>query len=68
MSANIDPRLHKNKDQFSDGPEVVLENKDVDLRVLPTVDAKAAVVAQKRPSTEALDGKAKKNKVDKFDM
>lgn len=52
---------------FSDGPEVT-ESKDVDLRVLPAVDPKPAAVAQKRSSTEALEGKAKKNKVDKFDM
>lgn len=46
------------------------ENKDVDLRVLPAVvaEAKAATVAQKRSSTEAIDIKSKKAKVDKFDV
>ncbi|KAJ8720492.1 hypothetical protein PYW08_005957 [Mythimna loreyi] len=51
-------------------PEVVTENKDVDLRVLPAVvaEAKAATVAQKRPSSEAIEVKSKKNKLDKFDV
>ncbi|KAJ8729074.1 hypothetical protein PYW07_006770 [Mythimna separata] len=51
-------------------PEVVTETKDVDLRVLPAVvaEAKAATVAQKRPSTEAIEVKSKKNKLDKFDV
>lgn len=46
------------------------ENKDVDLRVLPAVvtEGKAATVAQKRPSTEAVEVKPKKNKLDKFDV
>lgn len=48
--------------------DVVVENKDVDLRVLPIVEPKAAAVGQKRPSTETLEGKVKKNKLDKFDM
>ncbi|XP_063537614.1 pre-mRNA cleavage complex 2 protein Pcf11 [Cydia strobilella] len=44
------------------------ESKDVDLRVLPTVEVeKAAPIAQKRSSTELLEGKPKKNKIDKFD-
>ncbi|XP_049878564.1 pre-mRNA cleavage complex 2 protein Pcf11 isoform X2 [Pectinophora gossypiella] len=47
-------------------PEVV--NKDVDLRVLPAVETKPAAVGQKRPSTETAEGKAKKNKLDKFDI
>ncbi|XP_026740557.1 pre-mRNA cleavage complex 2 protein Pcf11 isoform X2 [Trichoplusia ni] len=51
-------------------PEVVTETKDVDLRVLHPVvtEAKAATVAQKRPSTEAVEVKSKKNKLDKFDV
>lgn len=55
---------------FAGVPEIVTENKDVDLRVLPSVvaDAKAAPVAQKRGSTEAIEVKAKKNKLDKFDV
>lgn len=46
------------------------ETKDVDLRVLHPVvtEAKAATVAQKRPSTEAVEVKSKKNKLDKFDV
>lgn len=47
----------------------MVENKDVDLRVLPIVEPKAAAVGQKRPSTEMVEGKGiKKNKLDKFDM
>lgn len=66
----IDLRLHKNWAVFSDVADVVAETKDVDLRVLhPIVDAKAAPVSQKRPSTELLDGKpTKKTKLDKFDV
>lgn len=52
---------------FSDVPEISHEAKDVDLRVLPSVD-KPAAIAAKRPSTEAVEGKPKKNKLDKFDM
>ncbi|KAM3958336.1 uncharacterized protein ACR2FA_007662 [Aphomia sociella] len=48
-------------------PEVD-ENKDVDLRVLHAVEVKPAVVSQKRPSSEILEGKTKKNKHDKFDI
>lgn len=48
------------------------ENKDVDLRVLHPVigdpTPSAAPIAQKRSSTEKLEGKVKKNKLDKFDM
>ncbi|KAL0879180.1 hypothetical protein ABMA27_002970 [Loxostege sticticalis] len=51
-------------------PEVVVENKDVDLRVLHPVvaEAKAAPIVQKRSSTEMLEGKNKKTKLDKFDV
>ncbi|CAK1542774.1 unnamed protein product [Leptosia nina] len=49
-------------------PEVVTETKDVDLRVLPSAIADAAPIAQKRPSTELLEGKVKKNKLDRFDV
>lgn len=56
-----------NIDMFSDVPEVIVENKDVDLRVLHPV-IEAAPVAQKRPSTETLEGKVKKNKLDRFDV
>nr|XP_021187068.2 pre-mRNA cleavage complex 2 protein Pcf11 isoform X1 [Helicoverpa armigera]XP_049697497.1 pre-mRNA cleavage complex 2 protein Pcf11 isoform X1 [Helicoverpa armigera] len=67
--------MRRNRQQ-SDSPEpasvadIVTENKDVDLRVLPAVvnDTKAAAVAQKRPSTEAVEVKAKKTKLDKFDV
>ncbi|XP_026331339.1 uncharacterized protein LOC113238716 isoform X3 [Hyposmocoma kahamanoa] len=48
--------------------DVVVENKDVDLRVLPIVEPKAVAISQKRPSTEMLEGKVKKNKLDKFDI
>ncbi|CAH2055960.1 unnamed protein product, partial [Iphiclides podalirius] len=50
--------------------DVVVENKDVDLRVLHPVigEPTPAPVAQKRPSTESLEGKVKKNKLDKFDI
>ncbi|CAH0397606.1 unnamed protein product [Chilo suppressalis] len=50
--------------------DVVMENKDVDLRVLHPVvaETKAAPVAQKRSSTELLEGKPKKTKIDKFDV
>lgn len=53
---------------FSDPPEIVAETKDVDLRVLPIITETAAPVAHKRPSTESLEGKVKKNKLEKFDM
>ncbi|XP_013195620.2 uncharacterized protein LOC106138874 isoform X2 [Amyelois transitella] len=46
----------------------VAEKKDVDLRILPSVQVKPATVSHKRPSTELLEGKAKKNKHDKFDI
>ncbi|XP_045504591.1 pre-mRNA cleavage complex 2 protein Pcf11 isoform X1 [Colias croceus] len=50
-------------------PEVILENKDVDLRVLhPVIAEQAAPIGQKRPSTETLEGKVKKNKLDRFDI
>ncbi|XP_064074562.1 pre-mRNA cleavage complex 2 protein Pcf11 isoform X1 [Vanessa tameamea] len=50
-------------------PEVVPENKDIDLRVLhPVITEKSAPIAQKRSSTEALEGKVKKNKHEKFDI
>ncbi|XP_050672811.1 pre-mRNA cleavage complex 2 protein Pcf11 isoform X1 [Leptidea sinapis] len=50
-------------------PEVIVENKDVDLRILhPVIVEQAASIAQKRPSTEALDCKVKKNKLEKFDI
>ncbi|KAJ2945092.1 hypothetical protein O0L34_g9148 [Tuta absoluta] len=49
-----------------------VEAKDVDLRVLPTVlptvEPKPAAVGQKRSSTETAEGKAKRNKIDKFDI
>ncbi|CAH0719314.1 unnamed protein product, partial [Brenthis ino] len=49
--------------------EASVENKDVDLRVLhPVIAETAAPIGQKRSSTEALEGKAKKNKTDKFDI
>ncbi|XP_045529689.1 pre-mRNA cleavage complex 2 protein Pcf11 isoform X1 [Pieris brassicae] len=48
-------------------PEVITESKDVDLRVLHPV-IEAAAITQKRPSTEALEGKVKKNKLDRFDV
>ncbi|CAB3225554.1 unnamed protein product [Arctia plantaginis] len=50
--------------------EVVVENKDIDLRVLHPVvtESKASPVAQKRHSTENVEVKAKKNKIDKFDV
>ncbi|CAG4994297.1 unnamed protein product [Parnassius apollo] len=50
--------------------DVVVENKDIDLRVLHPVitDVTPAPVAQKRSSTETLEGKVKKNKLDKFDI
>lgn len=60
--------LHKNLEIISDATDVVVENKDVDLRVLTPVDPKAAAVGLKRPSIEMLEGKSKKNKLDKFDM
>lgn len=49
---------------------MVVENKDVDLRVLHPVvaEAKAAPIVQKRSSTELLEGKNKKTKLDKFDV
>ncbi|XP_053616677.1 pre-mRNA cleavage complex 2 protein Pcf11 isoform X2 [Plodia interpunctella] len=53
--------------ESSNAPEVA-ENKDIDLRILPTVEVKASPVTQKRPSTELLEGKSKKNKHDKFDI
>ncbi|XP_035442631.2 pre-mRNA cleavage complex 2 protein Pcf11 isoform X3 [Spodoptera frugiperda] len=51
-------------------PEIISETKDVDLRVLPAVvtEAKAASVGQKRSSTETAEVKAKKTKIDKFDV
>lgn len=64
---NIDFWLHKHWVAFSDVPEMD-ENKDVDLRVLHPVGEQPAPITQKRPSTEAIDSKAKKNKHDKFDM
>ncbi|KAL4702134.1 hypothetical protein ACJJTC_019410 [Scirpophaga incertulas] len=53
-----------------DGPEIVTESKDVDLRVLQPVvgEAKPAPISQKRPSSELLDIKPKKTKLDKFDV
>lgn len=62
----LDFKLHKNKGLFPDVPELP-ENKDIDLRVLPVIE-KPATIAQKRSSTETLEGKTKKNKLDKFDM
>lgn len=59
--------LHKHTDSFADIPGVV-ESKDVDLRVLAPIEAKASPVAQKRPSTEGQESKTKKTKLDKFDM
>lgn len=60
----VDLNEHKNKDNFSDVPDPVVESKDVDLRVLHPVitEAKAAQIGQKRPSTEAPEGKNKKSK------
>ncbi|KAG7305107.1 hypothetical protein JYU34_010576 [Plutella xylostella] len=46
----------------------VVESKDVDLRVLAPIEAKASPVAQKRPSTEGQESKTKKTKLDKFDI
>ncbi|XP_068623228.1 pre-mRNA cleavage complex 2 protein Pcf11 isoform X2 [Battus philenor] len=68
-------RVEEKKDDKPDSEisnvlDVVMENKDVDLRVLHPVIAETtpAPVAHKRPSTEALEGKVKKNKLDKFDI
>ncbi|GBP76226.1 Pre-mRNA cleavage complex 2 protein Pcf11 [Eumeta japonica] len=48
----------------------MLENKDVDLRVLQPIvsETKAAGIAQKRPSVENSEIKIKKNKMEKFDI
>ncbi|XP_023941779.1 pre-mRNA cleavage complex 2 protein Pcf11 isoform X2 [Bicyclus anynana] len=58
----------KPAEESTNPPEIVAETKDVDLRVLPVITETAAPVAQKRPSTETLEGKVKKNKIDKFDI
>ncbi|CAH2263858.1 jg21590 [Pararge aegeria aegeria] len=55
-------------EESTNPPEIVAETKDVDLRVLPVITETAAPVALKRPSTESLEGKVKKNKLDKFDI
>lgn len=58
-----------NRVVFSEPVEASVETKDVDLRVLhPVIAETAAPIGQKRSSTETLEGKAKKNKADKFDM
>ncbi|XP_037871150.1 pre-mRNA cleavage complex 2 protein Pcf11 isoform X2 [Bombyx mori] len=50
-------------------PDVVVENKDIDLRVLPPAsEPPPAPVALKRSSTETLEPKPKRNKLDKFDI
>ncbi|XP_041969984.1 pre-mRNA cleavage complex 2 protein Pcf11 isoform X2 [Aricia agestis] len=59
----------KTADESKNIGELVAESKDVDLRVLPPPMAEvAAPIAQKRPSTETVEGKVKKHKVDKFDI
>ncbi|XP_069362227.1 pre-mRNA cleavage complex 2 protein Pcf11 [Maniola hyperantus] len=58
----------KPAEESTNPPEIVAETKDVDLRVLPVITEAAAPVAHKRPSTESLEGKVKKNKLDKFDI
>lgn len=61
--------LRNNLAPFTDSSEVV-ENKDVDLRVLhPAVtEANVAPIGQKRSSPESSEPKSKKSKPDKFDM
>ncbi|CAG9794473.1 unnamed protein product [Diatraea saccharalis] len=65
------PAADANKEaEASSVNDVVVENKDIDFRVLhrAVAETKAAPVAQKRSSTELLDGKPKKSKIDKLDV
>ncbi|XP_032523087.2 pre-mRNA cleavage complex 2 protein Pcf11 isoform X1 [Danaus plexippus] len=65
----LDKEEKKTSEEATNPPEIIPETKDVDLRVLhPVIPETAKAIAQKRPSTEMLEGKPKKNKLDKFDI